>query len=133
VSLTTIEIKEAIYSEIAAVATTYESGRVDKDATFPYAVYALGDSLEGQVDQEDSIRYPLDIDVYDKDMDKDTTAIENLADDIDAALNRQHHLGDGFYIFFVRQSKHPNFPTPDEYTFRRNLRYEAKVYKESDS
>lgn len=131
--MTTIEIKTAIYGLIAAVATrTYEAGHVLKDADFPYAVYALGDSLEGLVDNSDSIRYPLEIDLYDKDKDKDTTAVENLADSVDSALNRTHYLGDGFYIFFVRQGKHPNFPTQDEYTFRRNLRYEARIYKESD-
>lgn len=130
--MTTIEIKTAIYGLIAAVATTYEEGRVSKNATYPYATYKLTGSAEGLVDQEDSIRYVLEIDVYDKDKDKNTTAVENLADAIDEALNRQHYIGDGFYIFFVRQGRNPNYPVTDEYTFRRNLRYEARVYKESE-
>lgn len=131
--LTTIEIKTAIYNLIAAAVTrTYEAGHVEGDAAFPYAVYALGDSLEGFVDNKDSIRYPLGIDVYDHNKRKDTTVVENLADSIDGSLNRTHYLGSGFYIYFIRQGRHPNYPTKDRFTFRRNLRYEAQIYKESD-
>ena len=129
--LVTREIKSAVYDLISVVATTYERGHVD-DAALPYAVYALGNSVEGLVDNEDAIRYTLDIDVCDHDKSKDTTVVENLADSIDTALNRVHHLGDGFYMFFVRQSRNPNYPTPDEFTFRRNLRYELRVYEEAD-
>lgn len=131
--MTTIEIKTAIYGLIAAVVTrTYELGHVKKGATFPYAVYALTDSLEGEVDYKESIRYPLEIDIYDHDKDMNTTEVENLADAVNEVLDRVHYLGNGFYIYFILRGRHPNFPTEDEFTFRRNLRYEAKIYKESD-
>ena len=128
----TINLKTAIYNLIhSAVPNTHEQGHVDEDAEFPYAVYALGNSLEGEVDNAESIRYPLEIDVYDSSIEKDTTALENLADAVDEALNRQHYIGEDFYFMCIRESRKPNYPVPDEYTFRRNLRYLLKVYKRS--
>jgi len=126
--LTTVDLKTAVYNLINAVAKAIESGHVEKDEAFPYAVYALRNSIEGGTDNFGSIIYPLEIDVMDHDMGKDTTAIENLADTIDTALNRVHYVGSNFYFHCIRESRDPNYPTPDEYTLRRNLRYQVKVF-----
>lgn len=127
--IATVDVKTTLYELIASAITTYERDNVDKDATFPYAIYALGNSREADVDNTDSLFYPLEVDVYDNNSDKDTTRVETLADSVDLALNRIHALENGFYIYLVRTSRNPDFPTADEFTYRRSLQYEARIYK----
>lgn len=127
-NLTTINLKAAIYNLISSVAErVYERGQVPDQAAFPYAVYQLGNSVEGLTDSN-SIQYPLEIDVIDHSPTKDTAAAENLADSVDGALNRINHIGSVFYFRSERVSRNSNYPTPDEFTIRRNLRYNLLVY-----
>lgn len=128
-SWTTTGIKTVIYSLLVAVAArVYERGHVPDAAIFPYVVYSLGTSIEGHGDNSGCIQFPLEIDVMDHDDDMDTTEAENIMDSIRTALNRVHNIQSGFYMQILPENIQPNFPTPDQYTIRRNLRFTIKIF-----
>lgn len=111
---------------VSGVTEVYESGSVDKDATFPYLVYSIGSSSEGFVDDVQSISFTLTIESYDYKSTKDTSAINTIVELIDEKLNRIDAIETDYYIEFIRSSVGLVLPTPDEYTFRRESIYQIK-------
>jgi hypothetical protein len=128
-----IALKTSIYNQLSAVMTTYEDGRVSKNAVMPYVTYALGVSVEGNVDSFEAVSIPLELNLFDHNMKKDTDRIEGLVNELDAALAYTDIIETVFYYRCSREGINAGLPTTDEFTFRRELRYTLKIYlKESE-
>ena len=123
-----IKLKESIYSQLSVVKKTFEYDQVHKDEKMPYITYALGVSVEDAVDNPDAVAFPLELNILDHNKRKNTDVIEELVNQVDAALAYQNVVAEGFYYYCIRESINPNLPTSDEFTFRRELRYTVKTY-----
>lgn len=130
-----IDLKSALYEFVLDVLATaglsaavYEAGEVPAEAAFPYVTYRLGGSVEGAVDRPSAVQYPFELEVFDRSLIRDSAPVETLTDALDAGVDRQHILDDDFYVMFVRETREPNLPVEDEYTYRRLLRYAAQVF-----
>lgn len=116
----------ALLRTVSGITEVYESGSVDKDATFPYLVYSISSSSEGMIDDTQSILFPLTIESYDYKTTKDTSTINDIVEAIDDALDRVDTIETDYYIEFIRSNVGLVLPTPDEYTFRRESVYQIK-------
>lgn len=88
---------------------------------FPYVVYSLPTSNEVE-HREDFI---LEINLWD--YGADTTALEELTQNMDDALNRKHYLATGLLVVIYRINR-MMIPDPDPAIRRRELRYQVKTY-----
>ncbi len=123
-----IKLKESIYSQLNTVQKTFEVGQVPKGEKMPYITYALGVSAEDAVDNTDAVAFHLEVTILDHNKEKNTDVIEDLVNQVDAALAYKNIIAEGFYYFCIRGTINPNLPTTDEFTFRRELRYTVKTY-----
>lgn len=122
-----IDIKTSIYNQLSAILKTFEYGRVPKDETFPYITYHLPSSTEGDTDSIDEIDYLMEVTILDHNQSKDTTTVENLVSQVSNLLSYKNIKEPSFYWYSVRQSIINDLPTPDEYTFRRELNFNITV------
>ena len=123
-----IELKTSIYNQIKDITDTYENGRVPKKVTMPYITYDLTTSTEDAIDNVDSVDFVLEITILDHNGEKDTTTVEQLVNQVDTVLNRKNTIEGNFYWFAIRQTVIPDLPTPDEFTFRREIQCLIKTY-----
>ncbi len=122
-----IDLKASIYSKLTTIKDTHESGRVDKEATMPYIIYELGNSVEDDSDNTDAVNFPLTITVLDHNKEKDTDIIEQLVNDISNLLSYTTFIENDFYWLAIRNGINSGLPTQDEFTFRRELNYTLKT------
>lgn len=125
-----IVLKTEIYDLLAAVGTTYEVDRVPDKTPFPNMVYDLRASTEGDTDNTEQVKFVLQITILDHKQNRDTTAIETLLQEVDAAMHKAFVRGDGYYIKILRESIISSLPTADEYTLRRELNYNVNSFSE---
>ncbi len=118
-----ISLLTLITDTIRAVAPHAYLEEAPKDATYPYVVYRLPTSTEEE-HREDFI---LEVSLWDRGL--DTTAVEGLTANVDAALNRMKHLAPALDMqVSVYRINRLMIPDPDPMIRRRELRYQLKAY-----
>jgi len=127
-----ILLQTSIYDQIKAYTTFYNADAVPDNPSNPYGVYKVTGGVNGQIDDSANRQYLLDIDVFYRDINKDTTIIDNIADSIENGLENKSVIEDGFTYDFVTPIINDNIPTTDENMFRRSITYTIK-YMESEN
>lgn len=106
---------------IDGVDRAYEYTRVPKTAKFPYVTYNMTTSGESLRDPDTDIDITLDIDILDYKEDYNTLVIDNLLDTVNTAINRLNVIESTFYYRIERTAILTQLPTPNEFTFRRQI------------
>ena len=117
----TNSLRKVIQSKIKSVIKSYY--RVaDEKASFPYAVYDFENIDLGDINRDDLI---LIIDIWGKG--KDTSQIEELADQIEALFNAANMPGEEVLPTFYRISRKP-IDDEDKTLIRRQLKFQIQNY-----
>jgi hypothetical protein len=118
----TNQIKTVIYNLLSTCGDVYEEDAPeDRDVSFPYITF----SVLGQAEVFGRDIMTLRIDVYDTD--SDTTAINDIVDEIDNLLNRQKHYQAGLSVCFYRTDISDVTPGQPQLK-QRALIYEVRIY-----
>ena len=97
------------------------------NAQFPYLVYDLTQIVN---DGEEFETVALDIDGWDMPADGDTTAIENLMDEVNQALNKKTLTAEELAVTFYLDRKIP-LTDDNKDIRRRKYIYEARLFGRS--
>lgn len=92
---------------------------------YPYVVYNLPTSNDLETDRQDFI---LEIDVWDRNTNRDQMRIEQLTSDIERHLHKARLLDGDQLLIFTRINR-LSLPDPDVQIMRRQLRFEVKRYE----
>jgi hypothetical protein len=123
-----VELKTSIYNTLNSLLKTFEFGHVPKKEAMPYITYQLSTSGENDVDNEDALNFLLIVTALDHNQERDTTVVENLTNGIMKTLHAQNIIEPTFYWQAKRLLVNPGLPTPDEFTFRRELQFTLETY-----
>jgi len=96
-------------------------------AEFPYLVYDFTQIIN---DGEEFETVALDVDGWDMPADGDTTAIENLMDEVNQALNKKTLTAEGLAVTFYLDRKIP-LRDDNPAIKRRKYIYEARLFGRS--
>lgn len=114
-------LRKIIQSKIKSVVKSYY--RVaDEKASFPYAVYDFESIDLGDINRDDLI---LIVDIWGKG--KDTSAIEDIADQIERLFNAVNLPGEEVLPTFYRVSRKP-IDDEDKTLMRRQLKFQIQNY-----
>ncbi len=117
----TNSLRKIIQKNISKIVKSYYR-IADAKATFPHAVYDF-DSIDlGDINRDDLI---LIVDLWGKG--KDTSQIEEMADQIEAMFNAANMPGDEVLPTFYRVSRKP-IDDEDKTLIRRQLKFQVQNY-----
>lgn len=117
----TNSLRKIIQSNISKIVKSYYR-IADVKATFPHAVYDFESIDLGDINRDDLI---LIIDLWGKG--KDTSQIEEMADQIEAMFNAANMPGDEVLPTFYRVSRKP-IDDEDKTLIRRQLKFQVQNY-----
>ena len=117
----TIALREIIHEKINTIINSYYR-IADAKATFPHAVYDFESIDLGDINRDDLI---LIIDIWGKG--KDTSTIEEKADQIEAMFNAANLPGEEVLPTFYRISRKP-IDDEDKTLIRRQLKFQIQNY-----
>lgn len=118
----TNSLRKIIQSKIESVVTCYYRTAADK-AKYPYAVYDFESIDLGDLYRDDSI---LIVDLWGKG--KDTSKIEDMADQIEALFNAANLPGEEVLPTFYRISRKP-IDDEDKTIIHRELKFQVQNYE----
>ena len=122
-----IPLKQSIYQRVAQMADRVYDSRTPSEKEYPYVNITYPGT--GESDESGRTFITLEIDVWDNQT--DTTALENLTDEIDGALNRVVDTT-FFYRIYRLNPYRFELDEADENIRRRQLRYQILIFKEED-
>ena len=114
-------LRKIIQSRINPIVKSYYR-KADKGALYPHAVYDFENIDLGDLFRDDLI---LVVDIWDKD--NDTTEIEELADQIEAAFNAVNLPNEEVLPTFYRAGRKP-IDDEDKMINRRQLKFQIQNY-----
>lgn len=117
----TIALREIIQQNLNTIIKSYYR-IADAQAKFPYAVYDFETIDLGDIYRDDLI---LIIDIWGKG--KDTSTIEDIADQIEAMFNAANLPGEEVLPTFYRISRKP-IDDDDKTLMRRQLKFQIQNY-----
>ena len=118
-----MDMLEFITDTLKSAAARVYLEKAPEGTDFPYVTYRFPTSNEAEF-REDFI---LEVNLWDHG--EDTTALEELTEDVDEALNRTKHLtATADMQLSVYRINRMMIPDPDPKIRRRELRYEVKAY-----
>lgn len=115
----TLELRKDIQSILLQAHGTVVYLDADKDTKYPYVVYSIKDVFGSKI---------LNIDIWNRDVEKSTRVIENLADSIERILDRYilNNENHSFTIFYNEDRKWVN--DEDKFIQRINESFEIRYY-----
>ena len=120
-----IPLKQSIYQRVSQVADRVYDSRTPTDKDYPYVNIRY--PTIGENDESFRQSVILEIDIWDNNT--DTTALENLTDAIDGALNRVVDTT-FFYRIYRLNPYRFEIDEADENIRRRQLRYQILQFRE---
>ena len=117
-------LKTSLYNSISVAITTYDA-EADQDADYPYAVYKLPSSFNGNKDNNQNIHFTMEIDIWDQK--RDASDIDHHCSVIDNTLSGSHVITEAFYYSLERISPYMTIPDPRTDIQHRQIRYLVKV------
>lgn len=114
-------LRKIIQSNINSVVKSYYR-TADKDVLYPHAVYDFENIDLGDINRDDLI---LIIDVWGKG--KDTSPIEEIADQLETMFNAANMPGEEVLPTFYRISRKP-IDDEDKTLIRRQLKFQIQNY-----
>ena len=117
----TIALREIIHEKINTIINSYYR-IADAKAGFPHAVYDFESIDLGDITRDDLI---LVVDLWDKG--KDTSTLEEKADQIEAMFNAANFPGEEVLPTFYRISRKP-IDDEDKTLMRRQLKFQIQNY-----
>ena len=120
-------LRELLYPQLKAIHPRVYFQVAPENAEFPYLVY---DFTQITNDGEEFETVALDVDGWDMPVGGDTTAIENLMDEVNQALNKKTLTAEGLAVTFYLDRKIP-LRDDDPAIKRRKYIYEARLFGRS--
>jgi hypothetical protein len=116
-----IEIRKVVQSTLKAIHPRVYFQDAPDDAAPPYLVYDLPNSF----DDDPLERFVMDIDGWDKS--KDTTALETLMDSIDKEMNKKTIMIQNMAVTFYRENR-LSLTDDDPRIIRRKYTYQIRTH-----
>lgn len=115
----TLELRKDIQRILLQAHGTVVYLNADKDTKYPYVVYSIKDIFGSKI---------LNIDIWNRDVEKSTRVIENLADSIEKMLDRYilNNENHSFTIFYNEDRKWVD--DEDKFIQRINESFEIRYY-----
>jgi len=120
-------LRELLYPQLKAIHPRVYFQAAPENAQFPYLVY---DFTQITNDGEEFETVALDVDGWDMSVGGDTTAIENLMDEVNQALNKKTLTAEGLAVTFYLDRKIP-LVDDNPAIKRRKYIYEARLFGRS--
>lgn len=121
-----VELQKYIVSQLKSIHPRVYLEEAIQQGVFPYVVYKLPDS--STVNRRED--FVLELDIWDKPSNGSTENLQLLSDSIDKRFNRLIYVdSNGWNVRFYRINR-LMVPDSDPSIRRRQLRYEAKTYRE---
>jgi hypothetical protein len=122
-----IPLKQSIFQLLQAITTNVYDSRTPSPTSYPYVNTRYPTTLEN--DESFRVIHTLEIDVWDNI--PNTARIEQLADDIDAEINRYMNT-EQFYRIYRMSPFRLELDEPDRNIRRRQLRYQILQFKREE-
>jgi len=116
--------KKSLYNMISVFLTTHDA-KADQDADYPYAVYKLPSSFNGDKDNNQNIHFTLEIHVWDEN--SESTWIDDMCSTLDNGLTGTSIVTAAFYYTMERISPFLPIPDPVDDIQHREIRYLVKI------
>ena len=116
-----IHLLKLIRNALLAVHPRVWLERAPRNAVVPYVVYLVPSSADAEIRED----FVVEVTIWGRG--PDTTALEQLTDDVDRAMQRLYYL-DGNLSARLYRTGRLMLPDPDPHVRRRELRYLAKVH-----
>lgn len=125
----TIALRKVTADKLKTINNRVYFENAPDDSKFPYIVYSNTSTDLGNYPRNDSI---LTIDIWDKPKDDDTTAIENLTDDIESLLDHVNNPTSSILPTFYLLSR-KNILDEDKKIKRRQLNFQVQYYERKEN